>query len=75
MHDSGPNDPFDPEAMALRARISVLREEHRALDDEVVDIVQTNGDQIRLARLKKRKLALKDAIRSLEDQLFPDIIA
>ncbi len=75
MHDSGRSDPFDPQAMAIRARISVLREEHRALDDEVADIIRANGDQIRLARLKKRKLVLKDAIRTLEDQLFPDIIA
>jgi hypothetical protein len=33
------------------------------------------GDQLQIARLKKRKLLLKDEIAQLEDQLIPDIIA
>jgi hypothetical protein len=32
-------------------------------------------DQLRLTRMKKRKLGLKDKIARLEDQLLPDIIA
>jgi len=31
--------------------------------------------QLRLQRLKKRKLALKDEVARLENQLIPDIIA
>ena len=33
------------------------------------------SDVIQVQRLKKRKLVLRDKIRSIEDQLTPDIIA
>jgi hypothetical protein len=58
------------------ARLEFLREEHRALD-AAVEALQDNGvlDQLKIARLKKRKLTLKDQIAHLEDQLNPDIIA
>ena len=32
-------------------------------------------DQLRLARMKKRKLLLRDEIQRWEDELIPDIIA
>ena len=53
--------------------IGVLREEHRALDEAI--LLAPAADQMQVARLKKRKLKLKDEIASLEDQLIPDIIA
>jgi hypothetical protein len=53
--------------------IGVLREEHRNLDEAI--LLAPAGDQMQVARLKKRKLKLKDEIASLEDQLIPDIIA
>jgi hypothetical protein len=34
-----------------------------------------SSDQLQIARLKKRKLLLKDEVTSLENQLIPDIIA
>ena len=60
----------------LREELAQLRAEHRDLDAEIV-AVETLGnvDQLQIKRLKKRKLALKDRITALEDQLFPDIIA
>jgi hypothetical protein len=57
-------------------RIELLRQEHRDLDaaiDALRDAPAT--DQLQLARIKKRKLRLKDEIAQLEDQLIPDIIA
>lgn len=64
------------EDRALHVRLGVLRLEHRDLDSAIAalsgGIVQ---DQLQLARLKKKKLALKDEIRQLENQLIPDIIA
>ncbi len=53
-----------------------LREEHRDLD-LAIDAMIAQGviDQLRVARLKKRKLALKDEILMLEARLIPDIIA
>jgi hypothetical protein len=57
-------------------RLAELRTEHRDLDSAIVALIQTSApDQLRLARLKKRKLALRDEIAMIEDQLIPDIIA
>ena len=56
--------------------LAVLKAEHRRLDAEI-DIMRDAGncDQLELARMKKRKLGLKDEIAQLEDQLVPDILA
>lgn len=57
-------------------RLGTLRTEHRDLDEAIDALrVMGSGDQLQIARLKKRKLALKDEITMLEDQLIPDIIA
>jgi len=60
----------------LRIRLNVLRQEHRDLDD-AIHALQTaaRADALTLRRLKKQKLALKDQIFKIEDQLIPDIIA
>lgn len=60
----------------LRIKLEALRQEHRDLDD-AIHVLQTSGrgDQLALRRLKKQKLALKDEIARLSDQLTPDIIA
>lgn len=65
-----------PEQRALKARLVELREEHRALDSAIFAL-QTGGggDALQLARLKKRKLVLRDQIQWIEDRLTPDIIA
>ena len=54
----------------------MLRIEHRDLD-AAIDALSSAGvvDQLQVARLKKRKLRLKDQIAMLEDYLIPDIIA
>jgi hypothetical protein len=58
------------------ARLAYLRMEHRDLDMAIEALRSTAGsDQLQLARLKKRKLRLKDEIAALEDMLIPDIIA
>ena len=58
------------------ARLAYLRMEHRDLDVAIEALRSTSGpDQLLLARLKKRKLRLKDEIAALEDMLIPDIIA
>ncbi len=60
----------------LQMRLELLRIEHRDLDESVSALVETgNPDQLRLARLKKRKLQLRDRIIMIENQLIPDIIA
>ncbi len=61
---------------ALREELVSVREEHRSLDEEIVTLEATGmADQLMIKRLKKKKLALKDRITAIEDQLTPDIIA
>jgi hypothetical protein len=58
------------------SRLVRLRLEHRDLDAAIEALREVPApDQLQLARLKKRKLRLKDEIAMLEDQLIPDIIA
>jgi hypothetical protein len=60
----------------LRIKLEVLRREHRDLDDAIHALAATGrADPLTLQRLKKQKLALKDRIVRIEDQLIPDIIA
>ena len=60
----------------IREKLEQLRIEHRDLDI-VIEQLGDNGpiDFLRLQRLKKRKLYLKDHISKLESLLVPDIIA
>ena len=60
----------------LRARIAELRQEHQDLGDAVDALMSLpSPDQLQVARLKKKKLILRDEISRMEDQLTPDIIA
>ena len=64
----------------LKKRLELLRTEHRDLDaaiDALSSVSATGAplDQLQIARLKKRKLKLKDQIALIEDYLIPDIIA
>lgn len=65
---------IDAEQAAIR--LAALRSEHRDLD-EAIEALRASpaSDQLQLARLKKRKLRLKDEIAMIEDALIPDIIA
>ncbi|MGB5077013.1 MAG: DUF465 domain-containing protein [Sphingorhabdus sp.] len=57
-------------------QLEQLKIEHRDLDDAITALrAQAMVDQLQIARLKKKKLVLKDYIMRLEDQLVPDIIA
>jgi hypothetical protein len=61
---------------ALLARLNELRIEHRDLDTVIARLASGGpADQIHIARLKKRKLKLKDEIAWIENRLIPDIIA
>lgn len=60
----------------LRVRLDALRQRHRDLDDAIAAMQEkSTGDQLAIRRLKKEKLALKDQIAKIEDELTPDIIA
>ena len=60
----------------LRVELEELKREHRDLDDAISALQESRrADQLRLSRLKKQKLGLKDKISRIEDKLTPDIIA
>jgi hypothetical protein len=60
----------------MRRRLTTLRIEHRDLDAAIAALTSTgSSDQLQIARLKRRKLMLRDQIAILEDYLTPDIIA
>jgi hypothetical protein len=64
------------EERELREQLARLQQEHRDLDAAIAALAMSPGsDVIQVQRLKKRKLVLRDKIRSIEDQLTPDIIA
>ena len=74
--DADDENGFDindtPEKRALRTRLLELKEEHRALDSAIFALQeQCGGDALQLARLKKRKLVLRDQIQWIEDRLMP----
>ena len=65
-----------PDERELREQLARLRAEHRDLDAQIVgEETSPLSDQLLIKGLKKRKLALKDRITAIEDQLLPDIIA
>ena len=64
----------------LRKRLEMLKSEHRDLDVALTALREAGErggfvDQLQIARLKKRKLQLRDRIAIIEDNLIPDIIA
>jgi len=60
----------------IRQKLEVVKSEHRDLDDVIERLgEQAPVDQLRIQRLKKRKLALRDQMAKLESMLLPDIIA
>jgi len=69
-----PDNEFDEtESLEL---LKSLRSEHRSLDAEIVALRETGAvDMLKIGRMKKIKLSIKDQITYLENQLTPDIIA
>ena len=64
------------DSVALARQLTELREEHRDLDAAIARMsADTQGDQLQLTRLKKRKLRLKDMIAYFENKLIPDLDA
>ena len=58
------------------AELEQLRAEHRALDEQIATLsLDSTTDQLEVARLKRRKLHLKDKIQLILDSNTPDIIA
>lgn len=71
------DEPFlTEEELALQARLKVLQREHADLDASIEALGHMPvPDQLMIARLKRKKLTLRDEITKIEDRILPDIIA
>jgi hypothetical protein len=73
MNDHIEGDDQDAE---VRARLLIAQQEHADLDAAVQALASAPvPDMMVIGRLKRKKLALKDEIQRLKNQLTPDIIA
>ena len=76
LHESSQAEGGIMESEEVKRRIIELQVEHRDLDEAIARMAEQPGiDEIRLRRLKKRKLQIKDSIYMLQMQLVPDIPA
>lgn len=70
------DDEADSDEAIARAKLSQLTQEHADLDAAVQALALVPmPDMMVIARLKRKKLSLKDEIQRLKDALLPDIIA
>jgi len=70
------NPPTMSREDVLRVKLELLQREHRDLDDAIAALdAGGRADALRVRRLKKRKLMLKDEIQRISDDITPDIIA
>ena len=70
------DDKVNTELLQRLERLRGLRIEHRDLDDVIARLqMDLRIDELRLKRLKKRKLMLKDQITRMESELIPDLNA
>lgn len=65
----------DQEQADIRLALAKLRQEHEDYDAAINAMIQTGCEALRIQRMKKKKLAIKDKMTQLEDQIIPDIIA
>lgn len=69
----GDNEPSQAELKVLLAQ---LRLEHRRIDNEINALIETGvADIVKVQRMKKIKLSIKDQIAYIENQTTPNIIA
>jgi hypothetical protein len=59
----------------LRLAFARLKQEHADYDAAIEAMVNVGCNPIQIQRMKKKKLAIKDRLMKLEDQIIPDIIA
>jgi hypothetical protein len=65
----------DQEKADIRLEFARLKQEHLDFDAAINAMIATGCDPLQIQRMKKKKLAIKDKLRALEDRIVPDIIA
>jgi hypothetical protein len=65
----------DQEQATLRLQAARLRQEHADFDAAINAMEVTGCDRLQIQRMKKKKLAVKDRLQDVEDEIIPDISA
>ncbi|MGA1803791.1 YdcH family protein [Rhizobium sp. HT1-10] len=65
----------DQDQADVRLIVARLRQEHEDFDAAINAMIEVGCDQLRVQRMKKKKLVIKDKLTKLEDQIIPDITA
>lgn len=65
----------EQEQADVRLAVARLRQDHADFDAAIEAMIQVGCDQIRIQRMKKKKLVIRDKLSQLEDKIIPDIIA
>ena len=65
----------DQDQAELRLSFARLKQEHADYDAAIEAMIKTGCNPLQIQRMKKKKLAIKDRLQNIEDQIIPDIIA
>ena len=65
----------DQDQADIRLAFARLKQDHADFDAAITAMVATGCNPLQIQRMKKKKLAIKDMMQKLEDQIIPDIIA
>ena len=65
----------EQEQAGIRLEFARLKQEHADFDAAIEAMIATGCDALQIQRMKKKKLAIKDRLKDLEDKIIPDIIA
>jgi hypothetical protein len=68
-------DMLDQEQTEIRLEFAKLKQEHADFDAAINAMIAMGCDALQIQRMKKKKLAFKDRMNSLENKIIPDIIA
>jgi hypothetical protein len=68
-------DMSEQEQAELRLEFARLKQDHADFDAAIEAMTMIGCDPLRIQRMKKKKLAIKDRLTELEDRIIPDIIA
>lgn len=67
--------PSDQDQAELRMQFAKLKQDHTDFDAAIEAMTKTGCNPLQIQRMKKKKLAIKDRLQKVEDQIIPDIIA
>jgi hypothetical protein len=65
----------EQEQAEIRLEFAKVKQEHTDFDAAINAMIAVGCDVLQIQRMKKKKLALKDRLKELEDKIIPDIIA